>query len=484
MKKKQLQNLFIVYFSILPIFSLYFMHNRIATLIELLIAIALAILTIIYIKEARSKIYIPISYLCIVLIYLFINYYRSYNFTSLVPGNFNYNVIDESLTIIKLITPVMLLYFLYYINFNLKQYFLIINIWTIFITSNIIFTNILKLSLCSYNSNTISYSIFEWNNNLNYLETASKGFFTYANQQAAMLVLLLPLIFYKFIENWKYIFLISALLISGLMMGTRVSSLGLILVLFCLIIIYIIFTIIKQHKFQYHIIISLIPLTLSILILPISPYNNRNNEFVNENNEIEISYLTKRNLNQTENIEGNNDKKYKIKYFNTKVNNYYLPEIFYEKYYPIIYDTDFWYNFIKDTPLNKINYRYIEKSIIKRVKEINDNNYDKLFGISNTRIQNIVNIEQDFILHYFAFGIIGMLILLIQYFIIIPYEIHNFLKYKIFFRITLLSSITLFVFVSILTGNIINSLNIIIPFSLVLSMTYNKNIDKNNTNLL
>ena len=429
MKKKQLQNLFIVYFSILPIFSLYFMHHRIATLIELLIAIALAILTIIYIKEARSKIYIPISYLCIVLIYLIINYYRSYNFTSLVPGNFNYNVIDESLTIIKLITPVILLYFLYYINFNLKQYFLIINIWAIFITSNIIFTNIFKLSFCSYNSNTISYSIFEWNNNLNYLETASKGFFTYANQQAAMLVLLSPLIFYKFIENWKYIFLIFALLISGLMMGTRVSSLGLILVFFCLIIIYIIFTIIKQHKFQYHIIICLIPLALSILILPISPYNNRNNEFVNENNEIEISYLIKKNSKQTENIENDNDIEYKIEYFNTNVNNYYLPKIFYEKYYPIIYDTDFWYNFIKDTPLNKMNYRYIEKSIIKRVKEINSNDYDKLFGISNTRIQNIVNLEQDFILHYFAFGITGMLILLIQYFIIIPYEIHNFVKF-------------------------------------------------------
>jgi hypothetical protein len=48
------------------------------------------------------------------------------------------------------------------------------------------------------------------------------------------------------------------------------------------------------------------------------------------------------------------------------------------------------------------NHRYVEKAMVKRVIEINNSKMDALFGITNTRLQNIFNIEQDFIVQYYA----------------------------------------------------------------------------------
>ena len=66
-----------------------------------------------------------------------------------------------------------------------------------------------------------------------------------------------------------------------------------------------------------------------------------------------------------------------------------------------------------DSTLTDLYYDDLE--MIKYQKERYVNALDKYIGISNTRIQNIVNIESDFYLHYYAFGIIGSIILLIIY---------------------------------------------------------------------
>lgn len=475
-KINKIQKLFIIYFSVFPILNMYFFHSKITTLLEIIIALILMALVLVYEKKSRKKLFIPILYIILVLTYLLINYIRSFSFSSYVPDNFNYSLFNESLTIIKLITPVIMIYFLHYLNLTLKQYLMVINIWAILITSNIIITNILKISLCSYSLDTITYNIFEWQTGISYLKTASKGFFTYANQQSAMIVVILPFIFYQFTNKCKYILLIFLLLISGLMLGTRVSSIGSIIVVITLILMFLVISLIKRQKVKKHLCLLVIPLIISAMLIPISPYNNRNNEFT-VNNENKMN-------KKAEETENNINENYKIEYFNKKVNNYYLPKVFYEKYYPIKYDVDFWYEFIKNTPTREINYRLIEKSIIKRVKEINNDKLDTIFGISNTRIQNIFNIEQDFILHYYAFGIIGMIILLIEYFISVPYILFKFIKKHTFINLIIMSSVCLFIFISILSGNIINSLNVIIPFSLIISMIYNKNIDKIDNNLL
>ena len=113
------------------------------------------------------------------------------------------------------------------------------------------------------------------------------------------------------------------------------------------------------------------------------------------------------------------EKDLKMEYIYNNFDENYLPKRFFEENYPAIYDKDFWVDYIKNTPKEKMNYRNIEKNIIKRVEEINDNKWDIILGISNSRVQNIINIERDFILHYYAFGILGTILLLFVYIILL-----------------------------------------------------------------
>ena len=239
-----------------------------------------------------------------------------------------------------------------------------------------------------------------------------------------------------------------------LMLGTRISSLGSILALVVLLAIYFLFVILKKCKFQKSIFFLGLLFILWLILIPISPYKNRDLE------------LNQSNLGTYQDIDTLTEKK---AYVYDNYNPSYLPKVFFESYYPISYDEDFWYQFVRNVPTNEMNYRLIETSIIKRVVEINNNKYDILWGISNTRIQNIFNIERDFVLHYYAFGIIGSIILLVIYLILLIYAFNNFIKIQNYYAFIMLSCVVLFLFSAFLTGNIINSINEVLPFIFVVS---------------
>ena len=121
---------------------------------------------------------------------------------------------------------------------------------------------------------------------------------------------------------------------------------------------------------------------------------------------------------------------------------------------------------------NRVNYRFVEQSMIKRVFEINNNKYDKYFGITNTRLQNIFNIERDFVVQYYALGIIGTILILFPYLILLVFYIYKVLKSKLKY----LTIINLLAFISIImafgisyfSGNLLNSLS----FTLYLALLY------------
>ena len=479
-KEKILNNITLGFLFFTPFFSTTFLYSSYFTLIQVIIIFFIFIATLCIYKESRKKCKYLFLYFLVCFLYLMINYLRKDNFISLVPGNFNYSLFAEFLTVIKLITPSAFLYSLYYQKIDWQKYMLVFKIWVILISGSIIITNLFKISLGSYNNLIITKNIFEWNLNNYYQETASKGYFMYANQIAAITILLLLIFVYNFIKkNKKSIIYIMLLAISMLMLGTRVSSVGGLLTLICAFIFYIFLVRFKKEKFNKWSLALIIPITIWVIMLPLSPYSNRNIElnevYLNKNNEDLLA------INNTE--EKNNfiesEKEEKINYVYNNYNDNYLPKIFFEKYYPIEYDYLFWYNFIKNTKLEDMNYRLIEISIIKRVTDINNNKLDILFGISNSRIQNIINIESDFILHYFAFGIIGSISLLLVYIIILGYNIYNFFKYQTYFLFITSTIVVLFIFVSVLTGNIINSINITIPTVFIFSTVFiGKKVDK------
>lgn len=466
--KNIIENVTVFFLFLLPLFSTVFLYNKISTLIQIIFVFLLLFVTLIFYKDSRKNIKWMILYYVLCLIYLGVSFYHQESFKSLLPSSYGFNIVSELLTILKLITPITLIYSLYYIKLPFKKYMLVLKVWCILFAGSIVLTNIFKISLGSYSDTFITKNIFEWNKYNYYKYTASKGYFMYANQVSALCIIFLLMFIYDYLYNSKksiiYVLLVS---LAMLMLGTRVSTLGGLLTLVFAIIFYFIINIFNKISIKKRIYILVIPVLGWILLLQVSPYNNRS---------LELNRSMNRHMDDTSIVDDkaiamddtsiNLDK---TKYVYQNYNKDYLPKVFFEKYYPIKYDEEFWYNFVKNNSIDKINYRYIEKSIIRRVVEVNNNALDKYIGISNSRIQNIVNIESDFILHYYAFGIIGSIILLIIYLILIIYAFNNFIKIQNYYAFTMLSCVVLFLFSAYLTGNIINSINTVLPFIFVVS---------------
>lgn len=466
--KNIIENVTVFFLFLLPLFSTVFLYNKISTLIQVIFVFLLLFVTLILYKDSRKNIKWMILYYVLCLIYLGVSFYHQESFKSLLPSSYGFNIVSELLTILKLITPITFIYSLYYIKLPFKKYMLVLKVWCILFAGSIVLTNIFKISLGSYSDTFITKNIFEWNKYNYYKYTASKGYFMYANQVSALCIIFLLMFIYDYLYNSKksiiYVLLVS---LATLMLGTRVSTLGGLLTLVFAIIFYFIINIFNKISIKKRIYILVIPVLGWVLLLQVSPYNNRSIELNRSiNRHMDEASIVDDKAIVMDDTSMNVDK---TKYVYQNYNKDYLPKVFFEKYYPIKYDEEFWYNFVKNNSIDKINYRYIEKSIIRRVVEVNNNALDKYIGISNSRIQNIVNIESDFYLHYYAFGIIGSIILLVIYLILFIYTFNNFVKIQNYYAFTMLSCVVLFLFSAFLTGNIINSINTVLPFIFVVS---------------
>ena len=115
----------------------------------------------------------------------------------------------------------------------------------------------------------------------------------------------------------------------------------------------------------------------------------------------------------------------------------------------------------------------MEKAIIKRVIEYNNNPIDKILGISYVRVQNVFNIEQDFVVHYYSLGIIGTILIFMPYAIILGKAIYGILKnIKLKKKVDeekMIALITiLFLYaIAYCSGNLLNSLSFTIYFSII-----------------
>ena len=116
--------------------------------------------------------------------------------------------------------------------------------------------------------------------------------------------------------------------------------------------------------------------------------------------------------------------------------------------------------------------------MIKRVVEVNGNSNSRWFGISYIRVQNIFNIERDFILQYYTIGIIGLVL-----FIFIPFIASIIMcgcvilkKSKDLLNIEnmlLIASVILILGIAYFSGNIIDSLIITIYMSFIIGILFN-----------
>lgn len=466
LKNETLKKTLLIFLCIYPIFSLKIFYNNYATLIQIVFIAIFLLWTLFVNKNSRKSMKYLVVYIIILGLYGILHYVNALDFYSLVPGDFDFSNIDETLYLIKMSIPIFFMYLMYHSKFQKEDYLKIIKSWIIMICGIIIIANIFKISFSSYNDEIIKGSIFSWfNKNYIYNELASKGFFMYANQIACLLVTIIPICLYYYLEKrLKFVYLIL-LLLTTLMLGTRVSNLGSILVFIALILSYITYNILKKDKINWK---KLIPcgilIVFYITMLPFSPTFSRYEVY---------DYLLPKSINS---LIASTENSYisDIEYIKNNYEEKLINENFILNSYPYEYDPEFWLTILNE-PINKrADYRYLEIAMVSRVKEINNNNMDTLFGITNDRIQNIFNIERDYILQYYAYGIIGCILFLGIYLVLLIKSFKNLIFNFNYFNICVCSSIILFLFISYLSGNILNQISIFIPLLIIAAMAYIK----------
>lgn len=478
---KVLINAFLIFYVISVFLDLHIFYNPISTLIRTVFISIIFIITLINNFSVKHFKYF-ILYGAVLLFYILMHHINATNFYSLVPGNFNYSFLSELLYIFKILSNIMIFYIVCKLNIkyvNVKKY---IKLIVTFITLSIIISDLLSLSYTAYNFEHTTIPIFKWFNYdiYDFMAGSSKGFFHLSNQIVAVLLLYFPLICYEAYSNKKPLDYILQILIvvSMLMIGNRLAIYGTLIEIFILTIIYFILNIKKGiNKFGTG--LNILICVGVVLIIPFSPLSMRNEYYNAIYNNKPIDFIKNSNAQVTKEYEVKDD-------LIVKLESKQIDPNFYKVAYPYQYDKEFWQK-VSDLNIEQTgNARFMELAMIKRVKQINDNNLDDWFGLTYSRVMNIFNIEQDFVMQYYSLGVIGVCLFLGLYFILLIYCIIKItfdLKNKYTEKnIALLLGCGLMFISSYYSGNILNATSTIIPLSVVLSILVNEvRIKKENT---
>lgn len=457
-----LQKLFLWFLMWFPVFDIFLFYNSFTTLIRIVIVFLFLGMLFIVCPESRKRFHYLFLYALITFVYFLFHHFHALDFKSLVPGNFDYSIVREFLYVLKMSMPVIFAFILFHLKLINKHFFRVLKWWVFIISGSIVVTNLLKISIGSYSDTVILGNIFDWfflsQNGLSYYDLASKGFFMYANQISTICVMLLIACVY-FCFQYRSILskvLLGMLALAMVMLGTRTASLGGLLVLFVCLFSYLFFQFIRKQKIDFSMtVFILFIIGIWAILLPFSPCMNRGQTMdrIYEEDEVALVYASNEvgsSLDKLTYIEQNYEKK--------RISKPFLYE-----YYPYQHDPDFWYDIMQLPVEKRIDYRFLEISMVERVIEINNNPNDKWFGISNTRIQNIFNIERDFVLQYYAFGIVGCVIFLGIYFGLFGIGLKQFIQ-----RFDWLSTLTVlmigcFLLCSYMSGNNLNHLSVMFP---------------------
>lgn len=471
-----------------PILDIYYLYTdkviRIfgfspATIIRVGGTFLLLILTFINLRYERRWKFIGI-YLLMIVCYSIAHLLNANNFNSLVPGNFNYSIKNECAYLIRMIIPISIIFITYKSNIK-KEYFEITTKWTLFLISGMIFiTNLFKISLGSYNNKVIRDNIFGWftgaYDKYNYSFLASKGYFNFANQIAALLVFLLPIMFVIYINKSSLVNLIIIIttLFAMIMLGTKVAFYGAIIDLILFIVVLIFISLLKRKNIINKKVFLMILCSVFVLIILVPKAPSVYREKTSYNIRINNSKIEKK-IEFNKSIMDNKESMIKYIEYNYKplmVNKYFI-----NNSYPYKYDPSFWVDIINLPVFERLDWRNLEQKMLQRVMDINNNPVDKYLGLTFSRTQNIYNLERDFVSQYYSLGIIGVILFLGPYIGIVLFSIF-FILLKLKARINIESIILCFAIlfalgVSYYSGNVLDSLTVTIIIGFVLGNLIN-----------
>ncbi len=457
--KNILINLFLTFFVLSIFLDLHFFYNSFSTLIRCIFISILFLFIFFKYGQKRDRKYLYI-YFGLLLIYVIFHLCN-------IPNN---TIASEILYFYKMSMNILLIYIITKLDIRLDNFYKVLNICILLISGQIVICNIFKLGYSSYTFLPIKHNIFEWfsNKRFYFVDVSNKGFFEYGNQISAIIILYLPILIAKIKDKVKIFDILTLIvaLLSLLMLGTRIASIVPLIILILSLLIYVFLIIIKKGKLKPSFIILTLLLIMGYGTLLIkSPVIDRYNYY-----DSLLSNSPSSDKDNTSSLD-NND----IDIFKDRIINMAFPN----EIYPYKNDPEFWQDLMKYDDNILSDSRFVEKSIIKRVKYLNNNTLlDDLLGIGYKRIIDMQNIEQDFVMQYYSLGIIGLIMVIGVYM-----ALYLYLLFKVFINmedklvyknIMLLLSIAIVLVSSYFSGNLLNSISIIIPLGTVIGICLNE----------
>lgn len=478
--------------AIQPILELVWFNNgtigevagfTVPTLIRFgLIGVA-GILSFFVIRFNRKYLWL-VGYLAVVAVYAVLHHIFCIDFHSLVPGDFDYNMVSEMFYLIRMMVPIAMIYLIYNSSFSRKLFERIV-IWISLFSSGLVFiTNLTKISIGSYSDRTILGNIIDWFVNkgvYTFNDLASKGFF-YWSIYSTVLVLILPYLVYLFLREKKirYFLLLMLQCTALYMFGTKATTFSVIIVLAVMFAVYLVCTLIKKDE-------KLVPgkaipfaalLLAAILVYPYTPAISRSNYDAEYQKELDADYDEEEEtkaMEEADNLE---------EYFDENYMYFSVSEDLILRGYSYKYDLEFWDDLLSELgPSQRMQNRIVEERILERVKEINDDPMDDYFGLGYTRTSSIFNLERDFLYQYYSLGIIGVILFLGPYvgilIVIMALMLIKFKKRGNILNCSLVLGVGLSLFLAYYSGNVMDNLGITIVMGFVLGILLKINFKKN-----
>ncbi len=380
-------------------------------------------------KIHKKKMIFLVIYAVLLCLYLVFHYQNISNFDTSIVHIQNYSFLKETIYLLRIyFLPLLAIPILIWNRdvFDKTFYSHIIKYLIAFISFSIIILDFLNLSYPSYDDIVdLKYapSIFHYlNYNGDPQDLLAKGWFESANEISVILFALLPINIYLLYKEGKIsnVIIFISHLFSMIILGTRTSAYGSVIIPYFCLSIYIFFILIKKEKVRLPFLCKLsIPLLCISFVFIYSPFRQFKRqidpELLGTNNTDKISML----------LNGLNSDTEKIDVIKKHLYDFGI-ESKIEELYPINNDLDFWLEIChRDLRLNN-NYRVIKHEIIKRIKQRNNNKYDNLFGMHF--LLNYMNMERDYVQQYYELGLFGTILLVGVYFIIFLYTIIQFFK--------------------------------------------------------
>lgn len=453
-----LKKILLIFLCIQPILDCYilytdevinFFHFSPTTILRMLI-IAFLFCSLFFNKENKKNRKIIYIYGGLIIIYTILHHLITSGVDNSGYPTFSYSIITELFYIIRMLLPIVIIYLTYLLKPTKDEFIKLFLIGGLITSGIIVCSNILEISLASYGGGTIKGNIFDWffSNKYGSQDLASKGWFNSANQISGLMFILLPICVYSLFDKITKprVITIILLVISMIMLGTRVASYGWLLIFIMMIILYLFFALImKNIKFEWKkfLIIFLI-MIFGIFLMLNAPIVSSNIDH-HESTEEELQKMRDENVPTI------------------KMLGYIgMNEEYYKEIYPYKDHKDFWQYVLVDVPPTKrVGNRNSQQLVTNDVAKTYENFPRSLFGLSYSRFINAkLYLEKDFVVHFYTIGIIGIVLLIFPYVFIAIYGLFKSIKNKKFnlFIVTVLAILVLPLGVSYFSGHIVDEL--------------------------